>query len=387
MFATLASFSSLFTSTLVMLLGVGLFNVYMGLKLSGDGVSEVWIGALLSAYYFGLVIGARVGHLMIIRIGHVRAFAAAAATCSVMVLTQTLIDEMTVWLLLRAISGVAMAVQLIVLESWLNEQIENENRGRVFSFYLVMSGLGTAIGQMAIMLYPTLDLRPLTLVAICHVVGLIPIVWTVRLHPGPQLPAPLDFGFFFKEAPAALVTMFLAGNISGAFYALAPVYVVGLEFSTNEVALFMSTAVVAGLLAQWPIGWLSDLVGRERLIQVNAFVLAVITIFLWGWLTVPYWLLLVLAAVSGVVQFTLYPLAGSYANDLVSSGRRVSLSAVLLICYAVGACLGPLICGYIMRAAGGNMFYVFMTGCSLLLILNTYFTGRLNVKSPSQRLG
>ena len=82
MFATLASFSSLFTSTLVMLLGVGLFNVYMGLKLSAEGVSEVWIGALLSAYYFGLVIGGRVGHLMIVRVGHVRAFAAAAAACS-----------------------------------------------------------------------------------------------------------------------------------------------------------------------------------------------------------------------------------------------------------------------------------------------------------------
>ncbi len=333
------------------------------------------------------MIGGRVGHLMIVRVGHVHAFAAAAAACSVMVLTQTLIDHMTVWLLLRAVAGAAMAVQLIVIESWLNEQIENQNRGRVFSFYLVMSGLGTAIGQMAIMMYPTLDLRPLTLVAICHVVGLIPIVWTVRLHPAPQLPAPIDFGFFFKVAPAALITLFLSGNISAAFYALAPVYVVGLEFSTNEVALFMSTAVGAGLLAQWPIGWLSDRVGRERLIQINGIVLAVITVILWGWLTVPYWLLLAVAAISGVVQFTLYPLAGSYANDLVSSQRRVSLSAVLVISYAVGACLGPLICGYIMRAAGVNMFYVFMTGCSLLLVLNTVISGKLNARASRQPSG
>jgi MFS family permease len=207
----------------------------------------------------------------------------------------------------------------------------------------------------------------------------------VRLHPGPQLPAPLDFAFFFKVAPAALITMFLSGNISAAFYALGPVYVVNLTFSTAEVALFMSTAVVAGLLAQWPIGWLSDRLGRERLIRINALVLAGITVLLWGWLTVPYWMLLIVAAVSGVVQFTLYPLAGSYANDLVPGSRRVSLSAVLIISYAVGARLGPLICGYIMRAAGVNMFYVFMTGCSLLLILNTYLTGRLNARYASQR--
>ena len=163
MFATLASFSSLFLSTLVMLIGVGLFNVYMGLRLSQDNVSEVWIGALMSAYYLGLVIGSRVGHRIIVRVGHVRAFAAAAATCSVMVLVQTLVAEKEIWVLFRVIAGAAMAVQFMVLESWLNEQIENEHRGRIFSVYLVMSGLGVAIGQMAITLYPELGLRPLIL--------------------------------------------------------------------------------------------------------------------------------------------------------------------------------------------------------------------------------
>jgi len=364
-------------------LGVGLFNVYIGLKLAADGVSELWIGALMSAYYVGLVLGGRIGYLMIVRTGHVRAFAAAAAACSVMVLTKTLIDEKWVWLWLRAIAGGSMAVQFIVLESWLNEQIENENRGRVLSVYLVMSGLGIALGQMAIMLYPALDLRPLTLVAICHVVGLIPIVWTVRLHPGPQLPAPLDFGYFFKRAPAALLTMFLAGNITSAFYALAPVYVVGLSLSTVEVASFMTIAVMAGLLAQWPIGWLSDRISRRKLIFGNGLVLSLVTVLLWGWLDVPYWLLLSLAAISGLVQFTLYAIGGSYANDVVTAERRVGLSAVLLISYGLGACLGPLICGYIMRLGGVDMFYVFMTGCSVLLMLNARFIGRTNTKTAS----
>jgi MFS family permease len=376
MFATLASFSSLFLSTLIMLVGIGLFNVYIGLRLSSEGVSEVWIGALMSAYYFGLVAGSRFGHQIIVRIGHVRAFAAAAALSTVMVLAQTLIDDKTAWLVFRAVVGASMALQYIVLESWLNEQIENEHRGRVFSFYLIMSGLGTALGQMAITLYPTMDLRPLTFVAICHVVGLIPIVWTVRLHPAPQFPAPLDFGYFFRKSPSALITMFLAGNISASFYSLAPVYVSGLSFSTVEVAIFMSTAVIAGLLAQWPMGWLSDRMPRQRLILVNASILVAVTLLLWGWFAVPFWLLTTFAALSGVVQFTLYALAGSYANDQVSPDRRVSLSAVLLISYGVGACFGPIFAGYIMRLAGGNMFYVFMTICAVLLVITTQLLGK-----------
>lgn len=369
MFATIASFSSLFLSTLVMLVGVGLFNVFMGLKLTEDGVSEIWIGALMSAYYLGLVIGSRVGHRIIVRVGHVRAFAAAAATCSVMVLAQSLVSEKEIWVAFRIIAGAGMAVQFMVLESWLNEQIENERRGQIFSVYLVMSGLGTAIGQMAITLYPSLDLRPLILVAICHVVGLIPIVWTVRLHPAPQLPAPLDFGYFLRVAPAALVTMFVAGNICSAFYALAPVYVIEKNFSTTEVAAFMSVAVFAGLMAQWPMGWMSDRVPRQRLILFNGAVLTFVTLLLWGWLPIPFWLLMVISAVSGVTQFTLYALAGSFANDVVSAHRRVSLSAVLLMSFGIGACLGPLLAGGLMRLAGVNMLYVFFSACAAILIV------------------
>lgn len=376
MFATIASFSSLFVSTLIMLVGIGLFNVYAGLKLSGEGVSEVWIGAIISAYYLGLVIGGRVGHMMIVRVGHVRAFAAGAATATVMVLLQTLIQDAYAWLLFRLVTGATMAIQFMVVESWLNEQIENERRGSIFAVYLVMSGLGTAIGQMAITFYPTLDLRPLTLVAICHVVGLIPIVWTVRLHPAPQLPAPLDFRFFMYRVPAALATMFLAGSMSASFYSLAPVYMVGQSFTTSDVAVFMSTAVIAGLISQWPMGWVSDRVSRTRLIQINGSILTVITLLLWGWFLLPFWVYIVVAAVSGVTQFTLYALAMSYANDMVTPDRRVSLAAVLLISFGVGACIGPLLAGAVMRYAGSGLFYVFMTVCSILLILTVRFFGR-----------
>ncbi|MFW8565886.1 MFS transporter [Orrella sp. 11846] len=376
MFAAVASFSSLFLSTLVMLLGIGLFNVYVGLKLTQDGVSQVWIGAIISFYYLGLVLGGRLGHTMIVRVGHVRAFAAGAAAVTVTVLLQTLVEDLYAWIVFRFVAGAAMAVQLIVIESWLNEQIENEHRGSIFAIYLVMSGIGTAIGQMAITLYPTLDLRPLTLVAICHVVGLIPIVWTVRLHPAPQLPAPLDIRFFAKKVPSAMATMFLAGAITASFYSLAPVYIVSMSFDTTDVAAFMTVAVIAGLLAQWPMGWLSDRMSRTKLIKTNSAVLLGVTLLLWGWFELPLWVLLVVSAISGVTQFTLYALAMSFANDMVAPERRVSLAAVMLISFGAGACVGPLVAGGVMRAVNSDMLYVFMTTCSLLLLLSVRFLGK-----------
>ncbi len=233
MLATLSSFSSLYFATLLMLIGTGLFNTYMGLRLTAQSVSEVWIGALIAGYYLGLVCGARLGHRLIIRVGHIRAFVACAAIATSMILAQTLVESMPLWLVFRVISGIVMVTEFMVIESWLNEQTENHQRGRVFSVYMVVSGLGTVLGQLALTAYATLDLRPLTLVAMCLVLCLVPIAVTARSHPPTPLPAPLDIRFFMQRVPLSMTVLFVAGNLSGAFYGLAAVYAAKHGLSTS----------------------------------------------------------------------------------------------------------------------------------------------------------
>ncbi|AKQ54666.1 MFS transporter [Bordetella hinzii] len=368
MLSTIFSFSSLYFATLLMLIGTGLFNTYMGLTLTAKSVNEVWIGSMIAGYYLGLVCGARLGHKLIIRVGHIRAFVACAAVATSMILLQAQIDYLPIWLLLRLVSGIMMVTEFMVIESWLNEQTENRQRGRVFSVYMVVSGLGTVLGQLALTLYGALDDGPLILVAMCLVLCLVPIAVTARSHPPTPRPAPLDFFFFVKRVPLAMTVLFVAGNLSGAFYGLAPVYAAKHGLQTSQVALFVAVSVTAGLLSQWPIGWLSDRVNRAGLIRFNAAVLVLLPTLMWGWLDLPFWLLLCLSALLGVLQFTLYPLGAALANDHVEAERRVSLSAVLLMVYGVGACLGPLVAGILMSLGGHAMYYVFVPACALILV-------------------
>lgn len=368
MLATLSSFSSLYFATLLMLIGTGLFNTYMGLRLTAQSVSEVWIGALIAGYYLGLVCGARLGHKLIIRVGHIRAFVACAAIATSMILAQTLVDSMPLWLVFRLISGVVMVTEFMVIESWLNEQTENHQRGRVFSVYMVVSGLGTVLGQLALTAYATLDLRPLTLVAMCLVLCLVPIAVTARSHPPTPLPAPLDIRFFMRRVPLSMTVLFVAGNLSGAFYGLAAVYGAKHGLTTSQAAIFVAAAVTAGLLSQWPMGWLSDRINRAGLIRFNALLLVLLPTVMWGWLTLPYWALVALSCIFGILQFTLYPLGAAFANDHVESERRVSLSAVLLMTYGVGACIGPMVAGLLMSLFGHSMYYVFISACALILV-------------------
>lgn len=361
------SFSSLYFSTLLMLLGSGLLSTYLGLRLSADNVSEVWIGALMTAYYVGLVMGAAVGHRLIAQTGHIRAFVASAGIVTASVLGHALTDNLQVWLALRWLVGLAMMCQYMVLESWLNEQAESHQRGRVFAGYMLVTFLGLALGQLVLTLMPELTLQHIIFVAMCFALCLVPVAVTRRLHPAPLHPAPLAIRMFVKRIPQALLTIGVAGLLLGGFYGLAPAYADSVGLDTEHIGVFMAVTIGAGLLAQWPAGWMSDRLDRSRMIQVNAILLTTVSLLIA--LTAFVDFLLILTALFGVLAFTLYPLAVALANDHVEQEERVLLSAMLLVTFGLGASAGPFLGSLLMKIGSPSMLYVFMACSSLVLVV------------------
>ncbi len=369
MLKNVASFFSLYLATLLMLLGTGLFNTFLGLWLTAASVSEMWVGAQMAAYYLGLVAGARVGHKLIIKFGHIRAYSAGAAIVTVALLTMALADNLWLWLGLRLLMGLAMVTQFMVVESWLNEQAENKIRGSIFALYMVFSGLGMVLGQFALVMFPELDFKPIVFAAMCSVLCLVPIALTGRLHPAMQVPVPIKPRYYFSLVPMSLVTVFITGLLTGAFYGLGPVFAVRQGLSYDQAAIFVAAGVAAGLVAQGPLGWLADRVNRAGLIRVNSLLLLLVGVPLWGWTQLPYWALLVISCAFGILQFPLYPVGVAFANDNIEPERRVGLSAIVLMIYGLGACLGPLIAGALMRGIGTQTFFMFVSACAAVLVL------------------
>ncbi|MVW76300.1 MFS transporter [Pseudomonas xionganensis] len=363
----LKSFSSLYFATLLMLLGSGLLSTYLGLRLS-ESADGLWVGALMTANYLGLVLGGKLGHRLIARVGHIRAYVACAGVVTAAVLVHGLTDWLPAWLLLRMLVGLCMMCQYMVIESWLNEQAEGSQRGQVFAGYMGASYLGLILGQLVLVVHPGLGVELLMGVALCFALCLVPVALTRKLHPAPLHPAPLDIRFFLGRVPLSLTTIAVAGLLIGAFYGLAPLYGTRIGLSTEQIGLFMGSCILAGLLVQWPLGWLSDRRDRTVLIRSCSAVLALAALPL---ALLPQPLLPLLFAVGFAVcalQFSLYPLAVALANDHVEAERRVSLTAMLLVTFGVGASIGPLLAGVLMRFVGANMLYAFVSVCALILV-------------------
>ncbi|WAH57401.1 MFS transporter [Pseudomonas silvicola] len=361
-------FRALYFAALMMLIGSGLLSTYLALRLAAEQVDGLWVGALMAANYFGLVLGGKLGHRLIGRVGHIRAYTTCAGIVCAAVLGHGLVDYLPAWLFLRMIVGLGMMCQYMVIESWLNEQAEAKQRGVVFSGYMIASYLGLVLGQLILVMHPQLGLELLMLVALCFALCLVPVAMTQRIHPAPLKPAPMEPRFFLKRVPQSLSTVLGSGLIVGSFYGLAPLYASQQGLSTEQVGLFMGCCIFAGLLVQWPLGWLSDRYDRAVLIRSFALCLAIAALPLAVFPSVPLEMLFGVGFLVSLLQFCLYPLANAFANDHVEPERRVSLTAMLLVTYGIGASVGPLAAGVLMKFFGSQSLYAFFSFFALILV-------------------
>ncbi|MEH8022401.1 MFS transporter [Rheinheimera metallidurans] len=362
------SFSALFLTTLLMLVAQGSLSTYLGLSLAQQNVDSVWIGAMMSCYYFGLVLGSKLGHKVIARVGHIRAFVASAAIVSACATSHVLTQQLEIWLVMRVIVGMGMMCQYMVLESWLNEQSESSQRGTVFAAYMITSYLGMIGGQIMLSQFPALGIAPLLIISMCYSLCIVPIALTTRIHPAPLQPAPLKILAFWKLVPQSLTAVTVAGMMAGSFYGLAPAYAASKGMTTEQVTLFMSTTILAGLLAQWPMGKISDRIPRGRILRFNAAALTILTLFI-ALLPLSGIGLIVATFFYGILAFTLYPIASAFANQNVEQNDRVALSATILLTFGLGASLGPLLASTLMQLIGPAMLYAFISCCAFSLFL------------------
>lgn len=363
------TFGALYLASLLMQLGSTLLMTYLALRLTADGVAEFWGGALMAANALGMVAGGRVGRVLIERVGHIRTYVACGGVISAAVLAHEFSSALPLWLFLRALVGLAMMCQLMVLESWLNDRAQSDQRGKVLGIYMVAVYVGMMLGQLALSLNGDLGIHALLGVAMAFALCLVPVALTGSMHPAALRPAPIDIRLFLRRVPQSLVTILISGMINGGFYGLASIYASQQGLGTVEIGQFMALAIAAGLLAQLPLGWLSDRLPRASLIRGVAVLLILACLPLAFYQHLSFGALLLFGAGIGFLQFCLYPLGVALANDNIEAELRVSLAGLLLVAFGIGACIGPLLAGALMEQFGASSLYGFFAACAALLAL------------------
>ena len=372
--AALLSFTALFFSIYLVQLGSGSLGPLDALSGSVIGFSTEEIGLLGSAHFVGYIIGCYVTPRLVGDIGHSRTFAAAAAIGAIGALLHPILEGPLIWALLRVLTGLAIAAAYTVVESWLHAKTDNRNRGRVYGLFRVVDLFGALSAQGIIAVLEPASYAAYNLVAMFCCLCLLPLALSQRVPPAtPKAPRlrPIKAAML---SPAATLGIIVAGITGSGFRMVGPIYGVENQLTQPQIAIFLASAVIGGVAAQYPVGWVADKTDR-RIVLLGLSVLAAASCLGIAMLTEPgnprsFYLG---ALVFGLTAYPIYSVSAAYANDLAEPDFMVELNAALIFLYSVGAIISPTISAWLIALAGPEAMFVFMASVHAALIAFTLY--------------
>lgn len=353
--ALLASWG-LFAALTLLMVGNGLVGVLIGVRSELAGFDTTVTGLIMAAYFAGFLVGSRTTPGIMARVGHIRVFAGLSSLVAATALMHALIISPVTWMLLRVVFGFAMAGLYVVVESWLNDLVSNANRGRVMAVYMVVSMGGLSLGQLLIGFGDAVGPALFIVAGAVMTLAVAPISLSINDAPYFELPPKARYRDLWEQAPLGVITAIGAGIANGALIAMASVYATQVGLIGTRVGVFVAAAAVGSVVLQWPLGHLSDLIGRRKSILLVTFAAVGVGVLATG-LDTGGWGLIGAMFLLGGLSYPMYSLALSHVVDVLPPGQAVTGSVAVVFLTGVGSIFGPVSASVAMDAVGPDGFF------------------------------
>ena len=360
---------ALFLGMGALMLAYGFQGSLLGVRAVKEEFSLTATGFMMSGYFVGYFIGAKTIPQIISRVGHIRVFAAFASIASLVVLIHAVYVSPFAWFLLRVLTGISMVSIYTVAESWLNDRASNKNRGSVLSVYMVILYGAMGLGMFLLNFSDPLNFEPFILISVITSAALIPILLTKRKAPTFKKISKMSLQEVFISSPFGMVSSFFYGTIQSALFTLLAVYATTMNFSIFQISLVTFMLAVSGAISQWPIGKLSDMFDRRKVIIIVTFaasffafcaILSSRQMYLPGDLaTSKFWFYVFLILFS-FCSLPMFSLILAHTNDFIPKEKFVAAGASLQFTFGMGAMGGPFLCSVFMGIVGPNGFFIFL---------------------------
>ena len=360
---------ALFLGMGFIMMAYGFQGSLLGVRAVQEEFSLTSTGFMMSGYFVGYFIGAATIPNIISRVGHIRVFAAFASLASLVILVHSIFIHPFIWFILRVLTGISMVCIYTVAESWLNDRSSNKNRGSVLSVYMVILYGTMGIGMFLLNFSKPENYQPFILVSIITSVALIPILLTKKKPPTFKKIKAMSLNELYKVSPFGMVSSLFYGTIQSALFTLLAVYSASMNFTIFEISFVTFLLAVSGAISQFPIGKLSDLYDRRKVIVSTTFgaaIFSICCIFSVGLMYLPEghattknWFFLFLTLFS-FCSLPMFSLILAHTNDYIPKEKFVAAGAGLQFVFGLGAMSGPFLCSVFMNVVGENGFFVFL---------------------------
>jgi len=258
------------------------------------------------------------------------------------------------------ITGFSFAAIYIVCESWLNDRADNNSRGQLIGFYMIVLYVSNAGGVMLINLKTTSEAHLYILTSLLISIALIPILLTKKPAPEFTTPKFLSLKELYKKSPMAFVGSFAIGMIYSALFGLLAVFGAKIGLSVFQISILVFVNVLVGAIFQYPVGKISDKYDRRTILFVLNLIAIASLIFAFLFGSLSFYTLILFIGIHSAVSLPYYAVVISHMNDFLEKEEIVSASSTLTLVNALGMVTGPLLASGFMAYFGAYGYFIYM---------------------------
>lgn len=378
---------SLIAAVWFLQLAGGILGVLTPLGLEQMGLEPFGIGMIAGLHAAGFMAGAYMAPALIGQLGNIRVFAAAAALTAIGALTQGLFSSELAWAAARFTQGATFAAMFAAAEAWLGTATPQNHRGSVLGLYNVVARAALLTGPLIVAGAAVLDPRNYLWAGLCLAAALVPICMTRQEEPRRIAVGRLPLMKMIRCAPSAVFGVFMAGVVNSGTLALLPLYAQTnalAEGAVASAAIAYGIVNVGGLLSQWPAGRLSDRLDRRTVVAGLAWISAgaAAALFL-GSAQLSTTATLALLFLWGAGSLSFYGICIAHGVDRADSDDVTNMMSTLLLVWAAGSVIGPIVAGRVMLGSlGPSGLFAMAAVCLFVLGLSMMVRRATNAPTP-----
>lgn len=339
--------------------GNGLMFGYIPVSLGASGYAPAWAGTMLTGLSAGGLAGCLLTGMLVRRVGHARAYMVFSA---LIVLSNVAVAAGTfplVWIAARVLYGFAICGLFIVSQSWLNDAVGNDIRGRVMAIFYVAYVVGLGAGSFLLRFVDIATAQAPLLCVAFAAISILPVGLTRLRQPLPPLAASVALVRAWRISPVGVAGMLAVGGLSMMIAGFAPIHATASGFTQQQVATLLSAMPLGTLLFQIPFGWISDRTDR-RYVLVAAGLLVVVAGLAAGRFdgsALP--IMVAIYVVWSGASESIYSLSSAHASDRAHKDDLVALSSSMLFAWSLSGFIVPGL-GTILTAIYGTQAFMYV---------------------------
>ncbi|CAB3763733.1 MFS transporter [Paraburkholderia solisilvae] len=345
-------FVALILSVAVVGLGTGATLPLTALALTDAGYGTDVVGLLTAAQAGGGLLVVPLTSRIAARFSGREVIAGAVLAVALATALMQVTTSLLLWAALRVVCGVALMLLFTVGEAWVNQLADDASRARVIAIYATHFTLFQMAGPVLVSrIAPFAGWRFL----LCGAIFLLALPMLAAIRATPRIAGEDEphgnWRHVLPQMPALVVGTGFFALFDTLALSLMPLFAIAHGFTASVAVLFASAMLLGDTTLQFPIGWLADRLGRQR-VHIGAAVVVVALLALLRWAVAVPWLCWPLLYVLGGAAGAIYTLSLVACGERFRGAALVSASSLIGASWSIASFGGPLVAGALMTRVG-----------------------------------